>query len=115
MMVELIAFNPPGLDYRVENLLYLLHEHQLAEPLRVVRIRTIAGRVRPQAEPSVRLDAVPAIQVRRPERSGRGRQLFRQVIEVCPGDRHFEAPALIAIPGLVQRAADVCGELHSTE
>src|SRR6266851_5057740 len=41
--------------------------------------RAFQAGVRPQAQPPVGLRAVPAIQVRRPERSGLRRQLLRQL------------------------------------
>src|SRR6478735_4395358 len=83
----------------------LLHEHELTEPRWHVRPRGRVLWVRPDAHPPVRLGAVPPVDVGLPYRADAGRTA-RQFFEVRPGDGHFEAPSVVGIFRVVQRASE---------
>src|SRR5581483_1606534 len=93
----------------------LLHKHQLAEAVGIVRVGLHQARIRPLRKPAIGFGAVPAVHVGDPVIAGFGNGIVGQIGKGAPRDRHFQAPALILVAALVERAADRSRKLHARQ
>src|ERR1039457_2826269 len=104
-------YSVAGTGHSGDRSLGVLYENQLAETGGRVRIRLRLPGMGPHAQAAIGLHAIPAVQVRRPDRAGSGP--FRQFFEVDPGDGNFQAPAFVLVSTGVECAPNVGSQQHA--